>query len=224
MAEEIIRVENLSKSFNGVEVLKGISFSIYKGEVVAIIGASGGGKSTLLRCLNLLENPESGHILIKGININDKNCDVDKLRTKIGMVFQSFNLFNHLSVLENCIIAQVTVLKRPRKEAELIAKANLEKVGLGDRVLFKVPQLSGGQKQRAAIARALCMNPDIMLFDEPTSALDPEMTKEVLAIIKLLASEGMTMVIVTHEMEFANQVASRIIKVDAGHAEEKQAQ
>ena len=224
MAEEIIRVENLSKSFNGVEVLKGISFSIYKGEVVAIIGASGGGKSTLLRCLNLLENPESGHILIKGVNINDKNCDVDKLRTKIGMVFQSFNLFNHLSVLENCIIAQVTVLKRPRKEAELIAKANLEKVGLGDRMLFKVPQLSGGQKQRAAIARALCMNPDIMLFDEPTSALDPEMTKEVLAIIKLLASEGMTMVIVTHEMEFANQVASRIIKVDAGHAEEKQGQ
>ncbi len=224
MAEEIIRVENLSKSFNGVEVLKGISFSIYKGEVVAIIGASGGGKSTLLRCLNLLENPESGHILIKGININDKNCDVDKLRTKIGMVFQSFNLFNHLSVLENCIIAQVRVLKRPRKEAEVIAKANLEKVGLGDRMLFKVPQLSGGQKQRAAIARALCMNPDIMLFDEPTSALDPEMTKEVLAIIKLLASEGMTMVIVTHEMEFANQVASRIIKVDAGHAEEKIAQ
>ncbi|MDD4154693.1 MAG: amino acid ABC transporter ATP-binding protein [Bacilli bacterium] len=224
MAEEIIRVENLSKSFNGVQVLKGISFSIYKGEVVAIIGASGGGKSTLLRCLNLLENPESGHILIKGLNINDKNCDVDKLRTKIGMVFQSFNLFNHLSVLENCIIAQVTVLKRPRKEAEVIAKANLEKVGLGDRMLFKVPQLSGGQKQRAAIARALCMNPDIMLFDEPTSALDPEMTKEVLAIIKLLASEGMTMVIVTHEMEFANQVASRIIKVDAGHAEEKQGQ
>jgi putative lysine transport system ATP-binding protein len=220
MAEEIIRVENITKSFNGVEVLKDVSFSIYKGEVVAIIGASGGGKSTLLRCLNLLENPDSGHISIHGIHINDKNYDVNKLRTKIGMVFQSFNLFNHFSVLENCIIAQMKVLKRKRKEAEEVARLNLDKVGLGDRIYFKVPQLSGGQKQRAAIARALCMNPEIMLFDEPTSALDPEMTKEVLNTIKLLASEGMTMVIVTHEMEFANLVASRIIKVDAGHVKE----
>ena len=220
MAEEIIRVENITKSFNGVEVLKDVSFSIYKGEVVAIIGASGGGKSTLLRCLNLLENPDSGHISIHGIHINDKNYDVNKLRTKIGMVFQSFNLFNHFNVLENCIIAQMKVLKRKRKEAEEVARLNLNKVGLGDRIYFKVPQLSGGQKQRAAIARALCMNPEIMLFDEPTSALDPEMTKEVLNTIKLLASEGMTMVIVTHEMEFANLVASRIIKVDAGHVKE----
>ena len=220
MPEEIIRVENVTKSFNGVEVLKEVSFSIYKGEVVAIIGASGGGKSTLLRCLNLLENPDAGHISVNGIHINDKKCDVDKLRTKIGMVFQSFNLFNHLNVLENCILAQVKVLKRKRKEAESIARLNLAKVGLSDRILFKIPQLSGGQKQRAAIARALCMNPEIMLFDKPTSALDPEMTKEVLQAIKLLASEGMTMVIVTHEMEFAHQVATRIIKVDAGHVKE----
>lgn len=221
MAEEIIRVENLTKSFNGVEVLKGISFSVYKGEVVGIIGASGGGKSTLLRCLNLLEDPDGGHIYIHGVAINDPSCDVDKLRTKIGMVFQSFNLFNHLSVLDNCIIAQTAVLKRPRKEAEAIARANLDKVGLGDRVNFRIKQLSGGQKQRAAIARALCMNPEIMLFDEPTSALDPEMTKDVLTTIKLLANEGMTMVIVTHEMEFASLVASRMIKVDGGHIEEQ---
>ncbi|NCA97370.1 MAG: amino acid ABC transporter ATP-binding protein [Bacteroidia bacterium] len=221
MAEEIIRVENLTKSFNGVEVLKGISFSVYKGEVVGIIGASGGGKSTLLRCLNLLEDPDGGHIYIHGVAINDPGCDVDKLRTKIGMVFQSFNLFNHLSVLDNCIIAQTAVLKRPRKEAEAIARANLDKVGLGDRVNFRIKQLSGGQKQRAAIARALCMNPEIMLFDEPTSALDPEMTKDVLTTIKLLANEGMTMVIVTHEMEFASLVASRMIKVDGGHIEEQ---
>lgn len=221
MAEEIIRVENLTKSFNGVEVLKGISFSVYKGEVIGIIGVSGGGKSTLLRCLNLLEEPDGGHIYIHGIAINEPSCDVDKLRTKIGMVFQSFNLFNHLSVLDNCIIAQTTVLKRPRKEAEAVARANLEKVGLGDRIYFRIKQLSGGQKQRAAIARALCMNPEIMLFDEPTSALDPEMTKEVLTTIKLLANEGMTMVIVTHEMEFASLVASRMIKVDGGHIEEQ---
>jgi putative lysine transport system ATP-binding protein len=222
MPEEIIRVENVTKSFNGVEVLKDVSFSVYKGEVVAIIGASGGGKSTLLRCLNLLENPDAGHISIHGIHINDKKYDVDKLRTKIGMVFQSFNLFNHLNVLENCILAQVKVLKRKRKQAEEIARLNLGKVGLSDRVMFKVSQLSGGQKQRAAIARALCMNPEIMLFDEPTSALDPEMTHEVLNTIKLLASEGMTMVIVTHEMEFAHQVATRIIKVDAGRVKENE--
>ncbi|HPV69723.1 MAG TPA: amino acid ABC transporter ATP-binding protein [Bacilli bacterium] len=222
MPEEIIRVENVTKSFNGVEVLKDVSFSVYKGEVVAIIGASGGGKSTLLRCLNLLENPDAGHISIHGIHINDKKYDVDKLRTKIGMVFQSFNLFNHLNVLENCILAQVKVLKRKRKQAAEIARLNLGKVGLSDRVMFKVSQLSGGQKQRAAIARALCMNPEIMLFDEPTSALDPEMTHEVLNTIKLLASEGMTMVIVTHEMEFAHQVATRIIKVDAGRVKENE--
>ncbi len=222
MPEEIIRVENVTKSFNGIEVLKDVSFSVYKGEVVAIIGASGGGKSTLLRCLNLLENPDAGHISIHGIHINDKKYDVDKLRTKIGMVFQSFNLFNHLNVLENCILAQVKVLKRKRKQAAEIARLNLGKVGLSDRVMFKVSQLSGGQKQRAAIARALCMNPEIMLFDEPTSALDPEMTHEVLNTIKLLASEGMTMVIVTHEMEFAHQVATRIIKVDAGRVKENE--
>jgi len=221
MSEEIIRVENLTKSFNGVEVLKGISFSVYKGEVIGVIGASGGGKSTLLRCLNLLEEPDGGHIYIHGVAINDISCDVDKLRTKIGMVFQSFNLFNHLNVLDNCIIAQTTVLKRNKKEAEAIARANLDKVGLGDRIFFRIKQLSGGQKQRAAIARALCMNPEIMLFDEPTSALDPEMTKEVLTTIKLLANEGMTMVIVTHEMEFASLVASRMIKIDGGHIAEQ---
>lgn len=221
MSEEIIRVENLTKSFNGVEVLKGISFSVYKGEVIGVIGASGGGKSTLLRCLNLLEEPDGGHIYVHGVAINDISCDVDKLRTKIGMVFQSFNLFNHLNVLDNCIIAQTTVLKRNKKEAEAIARANLDKVGLGDRIFFRIKQLSGGQKQRAAIARALCMNPEIMLFDEPTSALDPEMTKDVLTTIKLLANEGMTMVIVTHEMEFASLVASRMIKIDGGHIEEQ---
>lgn len=221
MSEEIIRVENLTKSFNGVEVLKGISFSVYKGEVIGVIGASGGGKSTLLRCLNLLEEPDGGHIYIHGVAINDISCDVDKLRTKIGMVFQSFNLFNHLNVLDNCIIAQTTVLKRNKKEAEAIARTNLDKVGLGDRIFFRIKQLSGGQKQRAAIARALCMNPEIMLFDEPTSALDPEMTKDVLTTIKLLANEGMTMVIVTHEMEFASLVASRMIKIDGGHIEEQ---
>lgn len=221
MSEEIIRVENLTKSFNGVEVLKGISFSVYKGEVIGVIGASGGGKSTLLRCLNLLEEPDGGHIYIHGVAINDISCDVDKLRTKIGMVFQSFNLFNHLNVLDNCILAQTTVLKRNKKEAEAIARANLDKVGLGDRIFFRIKQLSGGQKQRAAIARALCMNPEIMLFDEPTSALDPEMTKDVLTTIKLLANEGMTMVIVTHEMEFASLVASRMIKIDNGHIAEQ---
>lgn len=214
--EPLIRIEKLTKSFGQTQVLKGVDLSIHQGEVVAVIGSSGGGKSTLLRCMNRLETPNSGAIYIDGINILDKKTNVDQLRAKMGMVFQSFNLFNHLSVLDNCVLAQRKVLKKDKKTAREIALKNLEKVGLLEKAPYKVFQLSGGQKQRVAIARALCMNPEVLLFDEPTSALDPEMVEEVLTIMKQLASEGMTMVVVTHEMPFAQNVASRVVFIDEG--------
>lgn len=185
-------------------------------EVIAIIGSSGGGKSTLLRCLNLLESPTSGEIFFEGKNILASQSNVNRLREKMGMVFQQFNLFENYNVLDNCILAQKLVLKRSRSLSQEIALKNLDKVGLHDRAKFKVFQLSGGQKQRAAIARALCMEPEVMLFDEPTSALDPEMVDEVLGVIQKLASEGMTMLIVTHEMNFALNVATRLLMLDQG--------
>lgn len=214
--ETLIKIENLTKSFGNTQVLKGVNLSISKGEVVAVIGSSGGGKSTLLRCMNLLEEPTSGAIYIDGENITDPKTDVDKLRTKMGMVFQSFNLFNHLTIAANCMLGPTKVLKKSKVEAKEIALKNLAKVGLLEKAPYKPFQLSGGQKQRVAIARALSMNPEVMLFDEPTSALDPEMVEEVLKVMKTLANEGMTMVVVTHEIEFALNVASRVVFIDEG--------
>ncbi len=214
--ETLIKIDNLTKSFANTHVLKGVNLAINRGEVVAVIGSSGGGKSTLLRCMNLLEQPSGGHIYIDGIDITAKSTNVDQLRVKMGMVFQSFNLFNHLSVLNNCVIGQTKVLKIDKKLALLNANKNLAKVGLLDKAPYKPFQLSGGQKQRVAIARALSMNPEVMLFDEPTSALDPEMVEEVLKVMKTLASEGMTMVVVTHEIDFALNVASRVVFIDEG--------
>ncbi|KPG70493.1 amino acid ABC transporter ATP-binding protein [Enterococcus sp. RIT-PI-f] len=212
----IIEINRLKKSFGDNEVLKDISLSVNKGEVVTIIGSSGSGKSTLLRCINLLEKPTSGEIVYLGENVLEKGYDLPKYRTHLGMVFQSFNLFNNMNVLENCVTGQITVLKRERKEAEAIAKENLEKVGMAQYSNAKPSQLSGGQKQRVAIARALSMNPDVMLFDEPTSALDPEMVGEVLKTMNTLAHTGLTMVIVTHEMGFAKEVSDRVIFMDKG--------
>jgi len=212
----IIEIDHLKKSFGDNEVLKDISLSVNKGEVVTIIGSSGSGKSTLLRCINLLEKPTSGEIVYLGENVLEKGYDLPKYRTHLGMVFQSFNLFNNMNVLENCVTGQITVLKRDRKEAEAIAKENLEKVGMAQYSNAKPSQLSGGQKQRVAIARALSMNPDVMLFDEPTSALDPEMVGEVLKTMNTLAHTGLTMVIVTHEMGFAKEVSDRVIFMDKG--------
>ncbi len=212
MTETILEIKNLKKSYGKNEVLKDISLSVKKGEVISIIGSSGSGKSTFLRSINLLESPSGGEILYHGDNVLEKGYDLTTYRERLGMVFQSFNLFENLNVLENAIVAQTTVLKRDRKEAESIAKANLEKVGMGEQYWKAKPkQLSGGQKQRVAIARGLAMNPDIMLFDEPTSALDPEMVGDVLNVMKELAEQGMTMIIVTHEMGFARQVANRVI-------------
>ncbi|WP_430610911.1 amino acid ABC transporter ATP-binding protein [Enterococcus sp. DIV0876] len=212
----IIEINRLKKSFGDNEVLKDISLSVNKGEVVTIIGSSGSGKSTLLRCINLLEKPTSGEIVYLGENVLEKGYDLPKYRTHLGMVFQSFNLFNNMNVLENCVTGQITVLKRDRKEAESVAKENLEKVGMAQYSNAKPSQLSGGQKQRVAIARALSMNPDVMLFDEPTSALDPEMVGEVLKTMNTLAHTGLTMVIVTHEMGFAKEVSDRVIFMDKG--------
>ncbi|MCH3976621.1 MAG: amino acid ABC transporter ATP-binding protein [Bacilli bacterium] len=212
----IIDVRHLEKKFGDLVVLDDINFSVSQGEVIAIIGSSGGGKSTLLRCLNLLESPTSGEIFFEGKNILASQSNVNRLREKMGMVFQQFNLFENYNVLDNCILAQKLVLKRSRSLSQEIALKNLDKVGLHDRAKFKVFQLSGGQKQRAAIARALCMEPEVMLFDEPTSALDPEMVDEVLGVIQKLASEGMTMLIVTHEMNFALNVATRLLMLDQG--------
>lgn len=212
----IIEIDHLKKSFGDNEVLKDISLSVNKGEVVTIIGSSGSGKSTLLRCINLLEKPTSGQIIYLGENVLEKGYDLPKYRTHLGMVFQSFNLFNNMNVLENCVTGQVTVLKRHRKEAEATAKENLEQVGMAQYANAKPSQLSGGQKQRVAIARALSMNPDVMLFDEPTSALDPEMVGEVLKTMNTLAHTGLTMVIVTHEMGFAKEVSDRVIFMDQG--------
>ena len=214
--EKIIEIKNLQKSFGNLEVLKDINLNIYKGEVVAIIGSSGSGKSTLLRCINLLEQPDSGSILFNDININDPDINIDKMREKIGMVFQSFNLFENMNVLENCTIAQTKVLNRKKELANDIAINYLNQVGMQDFIYSDTRSLSGGQKQRVAIARALCMNPEIMLFDEPTSALDPEIVSEVLDVMKDLAKSGMTMVIVTHEMKFAEEVSTKVVFMDDG--------
>jgi putative lysine transport system ATP-binding protein len=213
---KIIEIKKLYKNYGSLEVLTGIDLDIYKGEVIAVIGSSGSGKSTLLRCLNLLEEPTSGDILFNGININDKTININKIREEIGMVFQSFNLFENMNVIENCMIAQVKVLKRKKDEARTIAEKYLEQVGMLEFKNSDTKKLSGGQKQRVAIARALCMNPKIMLFDEPTSALDPEIVGEVLDVMKNLAKEGMTMVVVTHEMAFAEEVSTKVIFMDEG--------
>ncbi|MGE7365103.1 amino acid ABC transporter ATP-binding protein [Desemzia incerta] len=211
-----IEINHLKKNFGKNEVLKDISLSVTKGEVVTIIGSSGSGKSTLLRCINLLEKPTSGEIIYKGENVLKKGYSLPKYRKNLGMVFQSFNLFNNMNVLENCVTGQVTVLKRDREEAEKIAQENLQLVDMERYINAKPDQLSGGQKQRVAIARALSMNPDVMLFDEPTSALDPEIVGEVLKTMKHLAETGLTMVIVTHEMGFAKEVSDRVIFMDKG--------
>jgi polar amino acid transport system ATP-binding protein len=211
-----IDVQQLHKYFGDNEVLKGIDFHIGRGEVVCVIGPSGSGKSTLLRCVNMLEEPTSGTILVEGDEITDPDADVDALRARIGMVFQQFNLFPHMTVLRNLTVAQEKVLKRGRAESTKIARANLEKVGLSDKADAYPAHLSGGQQQRVAIARALSMNPDMMLFDEPTSALDPELVGDVLAVMKDLASEGMTMMVVTHEMGFAREVADKVVFMDGG--------
>lgn len=214
--EKIIEIKNLHKNFGKLEVLKGVNLDIYKGEVISIIGSSGSGKSTLLRCINLLEYPTSGNIYFNNFDIVDRKTNIDQIREKIGMVFQSFNLFENMNVLDNCTIAQIKVLKRDKAEAEEIAKSYLEQVGLNNFILADTRQLSGGQKQRVAIARALCMNPDVLLFDEPTSALDPEMVGEVLDVIKNLKSLGMTLIIVTHEMAFAKEISDRVVFMDQG--------
>ena len=210
-ATHAIDVRQLHKYFGDLEVLKGIDFNVDHGEVVCVIGPSGSGKSTLLRCVNRLEEPTSGTILIEGEDITDPDADVDALRTKIGMVFQQFNLFPHLTVLRNLTIAQRKVLKRSNEEADSIARAVLDRVGLSDKIEEYPIRLSGGQQQRVAIARALAMKPDMMLFDEPTSALDPELVGEVLDVMRGLADDGMTMMVVTHEMGFAAEVADRLV-------------
>ncbi|MBP1046536.1 amino acid ABC transporter ATP-binding protein [Enterococcus sp. BWM-S5] len=212
----IIEIEHLKKNFGENEVLKDINLTVKKGEVVTIIGSSGSGKSTMLRCINLLEKPTAGKIIYQDQNVLEPGYDLPKYRTHLGMVFQQFNLFNNLNVLDNCTTGQLTVLKRSKSEAEKTALENLEKVGMARFVQAKPAQLSGGQKQRVAIARALSMNPDVLLFDEPTSALDPEMVGEVLKTMKNLAHTGLTMVIVTHEMEFAREVSDRVIFMDKG--------
>jgi len=213
----LISIKNISKSFDDTVVLKDISLEVNKGDIISIIGSSGSGKSTLLRCINLLERPDRGEIIFNNINLLDRKTNINKIRSRLAMVFQNFNLFNNMNVLQNCIFGQVHVLKRNKKEATEIAIKNLQKVGLGDRLNFKVKDISGGQKQRVAIARALCMDPDVILFDEPTSALDPEMVSEVLDVMKSLAEEGITMIVVTHEMAFARDISSKIIFMDDGY-------
>ena len=212
----MITVSNLCKSFGGLEVLKGVNVEIDKGDVICVIGPSGSGKSTFLRCLNLLETPTSGSILLEGDELTDKKIDLNRHRQKMGMVFQQFNLFPHMTVLDNLTCAPIMLKKTPKAEAEKKAMELLARVGLADRADAWPNQLSGGQKQRVAIVRALCMEPDVMLFDEPTSALDPEMVGEVLDVMKELAKSGMTMVVVTHEMGFAREVASRVLFLDDG--------
>ena len=212
----LIKVDNLCKSFDDVEVLKGINAEIDKGDVMVVIGASGSGKSTFLRCLNLLEEPTSGSIYFEGTDITDASVDINVHRQKMGMVFQQFNLFPHMTVLRNMTLGPTRLLRQSREEAEENAMKLLERVGLVDRANAYPSQLSGGQKQRIAIVRALAMNPDVMLFDEPTSALDPEMVGEVLEVMKQLARDGMTMVVVTHEMGFAREVGTKIVFVDEG--------
>ncbi len=212
----VIDIQHLSKSFGQHEVLKDINFTVNKGEVVCLIGSSGSGKSTLLRCINLLEKPSGGKIIYNGENILTNNHNIEQYRTHLGMVFQQFNLFNNLNVMKNCTVGQEKVLKRSKEEAEKKAMSLLEVVGMEQYRNAKPNQLSGGQKQRVAIARALSMDPDVMLFDEPTSALDPEMVGEVLKVMRMLANQGNTMLIVTHEMEFAKEVSDRIVFMDKG--------
>ena len=212
----IIEVKDLQKSFGELEVLKGINTEVQRGEVVVVIGPSGSGKSTFLRCLNLMETPTGGSIFVDGAEITDPKCDINLHRQKMGMVFQHFNLFNNMTILRNMTLAPMTLLKKSRAEAEEQALALLRRVGLEDKANAYPSQLSGGQKQRIAIVRALCMNPEVMLFDEPTSALDPEMVGEVLDVMKELARDGMTMVVVTHEMGFAREVGSRVLFMDDG--------
>lgn len=217
----LIKVENLTKHFGELEVLKGINEEIHEGEVVSIIGPSGSGKSTFLRCLNLLEVPTDGKVIFEGVNIADKSVNIDKHRQKIGMVFQHFNVFPHLTVLENITITPTLELNMPKEEAEKLGCELLAKVGLLDKKDEYPRKLSGGQKQRLAIVRALAMHPDVILFDEPTSALDPEMVKDVLDVIKGLADQGMTIVIVTHEMAFAKQISDRVLFMDGGYIQEQ---
>jgi polar amino acid transport system ATP-binding protein len=212
----MIEVRDLHKSFGDLEVLRGIDFRVEQGEVVCVIGPSGSGKSTLLRCINLLEQPTSGQIVVGGVDVTDPDVDIDAARRGIGMVFQSFNLFPHLTALENVTIAQRRVLRRGKGEAERVAHENLARVGLTDKAHSYPAQLSGGQQQRVAIARSLAMGPELMLFDEPTSALDPELVGDVLAVMRGLAGEGMTMIVVTHEMSFAREVADRVVFIDQG--------
>jgi polar amino acid transport system ATP-binding protein len=214
--EPAIEVRALCKSFGSNEVLKGIDFHVDQGEVVCVIGPSGSGKSTLLRCVNRLEEPTTGTVMVEGVDITDPETDLDKMRTRIGMVFQQFNLFPHLSVLGNLTLAQQRAKKRGKAEATEVAKRNLAKVGLAEKADAFPAQLSGGQQQRVAIARALSMDPDMMLFDEPTSALDPELVGDVLEVMKQLAREGMTMMVVTHEMGFAREVGDRVVFMDGG--------
>lgn len=213
---EIIQIQHLQKHFGNLKVLNDVSFDIHKGEVVTIIGSSGSGKSTMLRCVNLLERMDGGTILYHGKDILASGNDVNQYRSKVGMVFQSFNLFNNLSVIENCMIGQIKVLKRSKEEARAKAEKYLKEVGMYEFADKASTKLSGGQKQRVAIARALCMDPEVLLFDEPTSALDPEMVGDVLDVMKDLANHGLTMVIVTHEMQFAKEVSDRVIFMDQG--------
>lgn len=216
MAEEILRVSHLSKSFGANEILKDIDFSVEKGDVISIIGASGSGKSTLLRCINLLETPSSGEVIYHGRNVAGRGVNAAEYRSHVGMVFQSFNLFNNMTVLENCIVGQVKVLKKDRDSAKQHALHYLERVGMAQYINARPRQISGGQKQRVAIARAMAMDPEVLLFDEPTSALDPEMVGEVLSVMKSLADYGMTMLVVTHEMAFARDVSTRVVYMNSG--------
>jgi len=212
----IFEIRHLSKSFGSHEVLRDIDFSVAKGDVISIIGASGSGKSTLLRCINLLETPSSGEILFHGHNVAGKGVNAPAYRAKVGMVFQSFNLFNNMTVLENCMVGQIKVMKKDKETARVHALEYLEKVGMSPYINARPRQISGGQKQRVAIARALAMDPEVLLFDEPTSALDPEMVGEVLGVMRSLANEGMTMLVVTHEMAFARDVSSRVVYMNNG--------
>ena len=221
--EPLIQVQNLGKSFGNIEVLKDITVDIYKGDVVFVVGPSGSGKSTFLRCLNRLEEPTKGNIYFEGNDITDPKTDIDKHRQKMGMVFQQFNLFPHMDIMKNLTLAPMKLQGKSQQEAEAEAMRLLERVGLADRAHAYPSQLSGGQKQRIAIVRALCMKPDVMLFDEPTSALDPEMVGEVLNVMRDLAAEKMTMVVVTHEMGFAREVATRVMFMDGGYFMEEAA-
>ena len=216
MYEKILQINHLSKSFGSHEVLRDIDFSVEKGDVISIIGASGSGKSTLLRCINLLETPSSGEILYHGKNVAGRGVNACEYRSHVGMVFQSFNLFDNMTVLENCVVGQVKVLKKDKTEAREHALHYLERVGMAPYINARPRQISGGQKQRVAIARAMAMDPEVLLFDEPTSALDPEMVGEVLGVMKRLAEDGMTMLVVTHEMAFARDVSTEVIYMNNG--------